>query len=413
MTTKSKEKPVMVGPVLPGKRIISLDVLRGVAILGILAANIQISSMISVAEFNPTAYGDMTGLNYVVAMLTNILVCRKFWTIFTMLFGAGIVMMSENILSKGGKPAIRHYPRMVWLFVIAAFHSYLFGAGGILPYYAIVGLFAYFCRKLSARKLLIYGLLCLCLPSLLDMSFQFTARSPQGLENQKQYWQPDREHVEKKIALARGDWGKQIAKRIEDHRLFITAGFYYWSMWTFLGRMLLGMAFFKWGLLTAKVRRKTYWKFLICGLGIGLLICISGWVYNSLINWNYKYSGLSGAQFNDWGGLFLASGYIAVIMLICRAGKLKNLTNRLAAVGRMALTNYLLQGVICGFIFYGYGFGLVGKVERTGQILIVFAIWIFQLWYSPLWLKRFRFGPAEWLWRSLTYWKLQPMKKTP
>jgi uncharacterized protein len=99
------------------------------------------------------------------------------------------------------------------------------------------------------------------------------------------------------------------------------------------------------------------------------------------------------------------------IMLICQAGKLKNLTARFAAVGRMALTNYLMHGIICGFIFHGYGLGLVGKVERTGQILIVFAVWIFQLWYSPLWLKRFRFGPAEWLWRSLTYWKLQPLKK--
>jgi len=193
MTTTSKEKPVMVGPVLPGKRIISLDVLRGVAILGILAANIQITAMIKIAEFNPTAYGDMTGLNYVVAMLTNILVCRKFWTIFTMLFGAGIVMMSENILSKGGKPAIRHYPRMFWLFVIGSIHFYLFGPGEILAEYAVAGLFAYFCRKLSPKKLLIYGLLFLFLYSSLDVMWQANCWSEETLKVVEQIWQPDKE----------------------------------------------------------------------------------------------------------------------------------------------------------------------------------------------------------------------------
>jgi uncharacterized protein len=175
--------------------------------------------------------------------------------------------------------------------------------------------------------------------------------------------------------------------------------------------MLLGMAFFKWGLVTAKARKKTYRNILLFGLGIGLSICVLGWIYNSLVNWSYKYSALLGAQFNDWGAVFMTPGIIAGVMLIYRAEKLKRLTGRLAAVGRMALTNFMMHGVIGSFIFYGHGLGLSGKVERSGQILIVFAIWALQLWLSPLWLKYFRFGPAEWLWRSLTYWKLQPLKK--
>jgi len=411
MTSTTKEKPVFVGPILPAKRIISLDALRGVAIMGVLAANIQIFSMIKAAEFNPTAFGDMTGINYVIAMLTHILVCRKFWTIFTMLFGAGIVLMTEKIESRGGNPAKRHYPRMIWLFVIGSAYVYIFAPAEILSYYAICGLFAYFCRKLSARKLLIYGLICLFLPSLLDISMQVRTRSPYGLEYQKQQWQPDQEHIEEELARYRGDWGDQIAYRVKTRRWFITPGFYYWNMWSFLGRMLLGMAFFKWGLLTAKARKKIFRRLLLFGLGIGLAICVSGWIFNSLVKWSYKYSVLLGTQFNTWGGLFLAVGYIAAVMLICMSGKLKRLTTRLAAVGRMALTNFLMHGIIGTFIFHGFGLGLVGKVDRYGQILIVFAIWIFQLWYSPIWLKYFRFGPAEWLWRSLTYWKLQPMKK--
>jgi uncharacterized protein len=98
-------------------------------------------------------------------------------------------------------------------------------------------------------------------------------------------------------------------------------------------------------------------------------------------------------------------------MLICKSTCLRRITGRFAAAGRMALTNYLLQAIICTTIFYGHGLGLFGQVERTGQILIVFGVWIIQLWVSPVWLRYFRFGPAEWIWRSLTYWRLQPVRQ--
>ena len=110
------------------------------------------------------------------------------------------------------------------------------------------------------------------------------------------------------------------------------------------------------------------------------------------------------------GILLLCLGYIAAVMLICRAGKLRRFTGRTAALGRMALTNYLMHSVICTFLFKGYGFGLFGKIERSGQFLIVLTILVFQLWLSPLWLKHFRFGPVEWLWRSLSYRQRQPMR---
>ena len=117
-----------------------------------------------------------------------------------------------------------------------------------------------------------------------------------------------------------------------------------------------------------------------------------------------------GQQFNYWGSLFLSGAYLGGIMLICQSGKLPKLTRRLAVVGRMAFTNYLMQTVICTTLFYGHGFGLFGKVNRTGQFLIVILTFALQMWLSPLWLKHFRFGPMEWLWRSLTYRKMQPMR---
>ncbi len=410
-TTVPVAQPVRLGPTLPSKRIQALDVLRGVAIMGILVANIQIFAMIKIAEFNPSAYGDMTGLNYIIAMLGNILVSRKFMTIFTMLFGAGVILMTERLEAKGEKPAKRHFPRMFWLFVIGSLNTYIFSPGEVLSFYAVCGLVLFFCRKLSAKKLLIYGLICLCLPTILDLSFQVRARSPQGLAAQEAAWKPGVDRVKEEIDLYTGPWLKQIEYRLKTRQWFLSYYFYAWGMWSFLGRMLLGMALFKWGILTAKAATKTYKKLLYFGLGIGLLTCIAGWLYNESIDWYFFKSQLTGGQFNEWGGPILALGIISAVMLICRAGKLKRLTNGLAAVGRMALTNFLMHAVFCFFIFHYPGLALKGNISRSGQILIVFAIWIVQFYYSSWWLKHFRFGPAEWLWRSLTYWKRQPMRR--
>jgi uncharacterized protein len=127
-------------------------------------------------------------------------------------------------------------------------------------------------------------------------------------------------------------------------------------------------------------------------------------------NWSLEFSMFYGWQFNYWGSLLVGFGYISAVMLFCLSGLCLRLSNILASVGRMALTNYLLQTLICTTLFYGHGFGLYGRVERIGQILIVLCIWLFQLIFSALWLRSFRFGPAEWLWRSLTYRKFQPFR---
>lgn len=108
--------------------------------------------------------------------------------------------------------------------------------------------------------------------------------------------------------------------------------------------------------------------------------------------------------------MIVALGHVGLLMLIVQSGALRWLTRRLAAVGRMALSNYLTHSIVCTTLFYGYGFGLYGTINRTGLAAIVLTIWIVQLLISPIWLAHFRFGPAEWVWRSLTYWRLQPMR---
>ena len=124
-----------------------------------------------------------------------------------------------------------------------------------------------------------------------------------------------------------------------------------------------------------------------------------------------EFSMFLGSQYNYWGSLFIAFGIICLVMLLAKSSAFAGLKSRLAAVGQMALTNYISQSIIAILIFHGVGLGLFGEVERTGQILITFGIWILQLIWSKPWLSKFRFGPLEWVWRSLTYMKKQPMRK--
>ena len=173
--------------------------------------------------------------------------------------------------------------------------------------------------------------------------------------------------------------------------------------------MLVGMALYKWGVLKAERSTKFYTIAVGIGFTIGLPLIIYGIVRNFTAGWILGYSMFIGSQYNYWGSLLIAFAYISLIMLFCQSQIGEKIKNLFAAVGRMAFTNYLMQTIICITIFYGHGFGLYGKVERSIQILIVLCVCIFQLIISPIWLHFFKYGPFEWLWRSLTYWKIQPM----
>jgi uncharacterized protein len=176
--------------------------------------------------------------------------------------------------------------------------------------------------------------------------------------------------------------------------------------------MLLGMALLKWGWLSGKRSPKFYRSLMALGLLIGLPVTALGIQKQIASGWEPAYCFFLGSQYGYWGTLPLALAYVGLVMLFFQSKLWPNLRERLGAVGRMAFTNYLLQTLICTFLFYGRGFALFGQVERWGQAVIVLAIWILQLFLSPLWLRHFQFGPAEWLWRSLSYRKRQPMRLT-
>ena len=404
--------PTLLKPVSSEERIQSLDILRGFAILGILIMNIQSFSLIEAAYINPAAFGDLTALNKWAWIFSHIFGDQKFMTIFSILYGAGIVMITSRARETGRSEAAIHFRRTWWLFVIGMIHAYLFWHGDILVPYAICALFAYFFRKISSRKLFISGLLIICIPSLLYLLFGLSMQfwPPEGIENLAKSWAPANDLIEKEISAFQGSWIQQMSHRVPAAFAFQTFIFLIWSGWRAGGLMLIGMAFYKWGILTVAKSRHFYQAMLLIGLLVGLPIVILGVVFNFAANWSVEYSMFLGWQYNYWGSLFVAGAFIAAVMLICKSNCTGRLSLSLAAVGRTALSNYLLQTLICTSIFYGHGFGLFTKVERIGLIPIMVGIWIVQLIVSPLWLKYFRFGPAEWLWRSLTYLKFQPMR---
>jgi len=411
MTTLSTTPPA---PVSLNERIASLDVLRGVAILGILIMNIQAYAMIGAAYLNPSAYGDLSGLNGLVWRLSHVLADTKFITIFSMLFGAGIVLMSDRVVAQGGKPGGRHLRRMLGLLVIGLMHAYLLWSGDILVVYALCGFLAFLFRNKKPRTLLVVGLVFIAVPSGLYMFFGMSmpywpADAIQGI---MEFWAPTADAVAVEMAAFRSSWPEQMEYRVQTSLFFHTLVFLIWTGWRSLGVMLLGMALFKWGVFSAQRTTKLYATLIAVGFLVGYPLVIYGMERNFAADWAIEYSFYFGPQFNYWGSILVAVAYVSLVMLLCKSDSLLGVRRVFATVGRMALSNYLMQTLICTTIFYSQGFGLFGQVERRFQILIVFGVWAFLIVFSVIWMRHFRFGPVEWLWRSMTYGKLQPMKKT-
>jgi uncharacterized protein len=402
------------GPVTSGERIVSLDVLRGVAVLGILFLNIQSFSMIGAAYMNPTAHMDLEGANYVVWHLTHLLGDQKFMTIFSMLFGAGIVLMTGRAEAAGRGSAGVHYRRMGWLILFGILHAHLLWYGDILYMYGMCGLLAWPLRKLPAAVLVAIGAVVLIAGGgnimLYDFSMPYWGEP--GIANAMQGWAPTPEQAAVEIEHWRGSWLTQMNQRVPTALMFqlFMLPFYGFG-WKVAALIVLGMGLFKLRIFSAARSGRFYTTMAIVGLGAGLPIVQYGVLRHQADGWTIEYSMFQGSLYNYFASLAVSLGYVALVMLACRTPALAPALRPFAAAGRMALSNYLLQTIICTTLFYGHGFGLFGRVERTGQVAIVAAILVAQLIWSPIWLRYFRFGPFEWLWRSLTYWERQPMRR--
>jgi len=400
-------------PTSQSERIASLDILRGFAILGILLMNIQSLSMPSAAYSNPMAYGDFEGLNHWAWVFSHFFADQKFMAIFSSLFGAGVILITERAEAKTGKSAALHYKRTFWLLLIGLIHAHLIWYGDVLVAYALCGFFVYLLRKRSARTLFILGLLLVSVHSFLYLLFGLSLPEwpKEAVESTQKTWLPAAAATQKEIAAITGSLSAQLQQNSTMALMLETVVFVLLFVWRAGGLMLVGMGLYKWGVFSAKKSKAFYLRGFLLSWATGLPIIGYGYLQNKAVSWSFEYSMFLGSQYNYWGSLLVAFGYICAVMWFSKSTALPWLKERLAAIGKMALTNYIAQSIFGVILFYGVGFGLFGQVERRYQLLIVFAIWGLQLAYSKPWLAHFRFGPLEWAWRSLTYGKMQPMRK--
>ena len=403
--------PQLARPTLQPERISSIDALRGVAVLGILLLNIQFFAMPGAAYFNPTAYGDLNGPNWWVWFVCHVLADQKFMTIFSMLFGAGIVLMTSAHEKRSGGSAGLHYRRMGWLILFGILHSYLLWIGDILYTYGMCGLAAWLFRKMRPGWLMMLGVSLLVIGSSISLleGQAFQMMDEDAKQPMYQEFNPTQDDLKPELDAYRGSWSEQMWERVPNSLFFQTLVFATWGIWRAGGLILVGMALFKWGVFSAQRSRRWYLTMLAIGLCIGPPLSMYGVHRVIQEGWDGIYLFFTGTQYNYWGSLFTSMAWVSLVMLMWKSGLDRTILKPFAAVGQMALTNYLMQTIICTTIFYGHGFGLFGEFERTEQLMVVVGVWIVQLIWSPLWLSKFRFGPFEWLWRSLTYLKPQPM----
>lgn len=328
-------------------------------------------------------------------------------TLFSVLFGAGVALMSEKAISMGRRPAALHYRRMFFLLLIGLAHAYLFWFGDILTIYALCGMVVYFFRRWRPSTLFAVGGFALLIPSalflLMDLAVIVTPKDV--LPTFEQVWSPGPEAIAWQLEIYRGDYWGQMEHRVPTSLQMQSIILVMWFGWRVGGLMLIGMALFKWGVITGKKSSMAYWSLLVVGAFTGLVLELSGMFYQINNGWATKTM-MGGLHLNYWASMFMASAYMAGVMLMGQAGCFPKVQSALGSVGRMAFTNYLAQTVICTTIFYGHGLGLFGRVERWGQLLIVLVIWAVQIGWSVWWLNRFQMGPLEWLWRCVTYLKV-------
>lgn len=384
------------------ERIRSLDVLRGAGVLGMLVVHIQIFAYPMLSRLNPTAYGDFHGVNRWVWLATALLADGKFIAIFAMLLGVSIVMLPRRAAGAAA-PAWRvHMIRMVALLVLGLAHAYLLWYGDMLVALALCGTVAFFARRLSPRWLLILGSLAFAAGSVvtLGLTWSMAHGPPAELEAWRNAYTPRRVNIVDEINQYQGSWTEQMRHRVPAAREFQTSHFVTYLFWQMTGLMLLGMALFKLDVLSAARSRAFYLRMGALGFGGGALLISLGLRRSFATRWEPLDFALVGQQLHYWGNFLVALGWTALVMLLCQRGwQLRPV----AAVGRMALSNYLLQSLICTTIFYGHGLGLFGQIDRAGQFLIVLAVWAFQLLVSSAWLRCFALGPLEWALRWVIY----------
>jgi|TARA_R110002110_G_scaffold225978_1_gene440147 uncharacterized protein len=361
------------------QRIDSLDVVRGVAALGILLMNAVSFALPDAAYMNLEQAGNKTLLDTAIGVAGRILVDQKMMALFSLLFGVGIVIFAERAAAKGRRSIWLSLWRNLLLLIVGLAHTILWD-GDVLTVYAVCAPLVLLLRKLPAAWLFGIGLAVANASAVLSLVVNSSIEDADLGE----MWFSGGE-------LSDGVGG-----------LFLLDGF-----GRALGLMLIGVALFRLGFVQGNASQTVYRRIAVWGFGIGVPLSAAGLLMNTSTDWAGS-SAFSGHAISTFGTVPMALGYLSLIVLW--AGRNSGgLHARFQAVGRMAMTNYLTQTMI-GVAVLTIALDNV-EVSRTLILGFVFAVWALQLAWSPWWLARFRFGPFEWAWRCATYRSKQPLRR--
>jgi uncharacterized protein len=424
-------------PVSSDERLRTLDVVRGAALLGIALMNIVFSGLPMAAYSNPNVWGGNDPLNVSVLAVQWVLFDGKMRALFSMMFGAGIVLFMQRALERDNSVRASDLlsRRMLWLMLFGAVHGWLIWAGDILYAYGLFGLLLIPMRNVRPRRLLVTAGVFLVLLSLAMVGQGFSQRStrneamaaraveaqgkPLTKEQQdaKKEWDeaynqalPSKQKLQEEIDNYRKGYGGVMTQRVPIMRQFNFIPVYFPGGIDIWALMLIGMALFKLGVLQGDRPTGFYVRLAAAGYGFGIAV-------NSLSTYGMITSNFDIVATTFWnvpyelGRVAVAMGHTSVLILFAQSGWTGWLSDRLAAVGQMAFSNYISHSIIYALVFYAPGLRWFGELQRYQLYYVVLGMWVLSLAISPIWLRYFRFGPLEWCWRSLTYWQRQPMRR--
>lgn len=393
-------------PVEAARRIKTLDVLRGLAILGILAVNAPFFAAPWQTALNPNLEPlAIDGGTIWAWFVPHVFFEAKFITLFSLLFGASLFLVGGERSDKERGKVLRR--RLSWMLLFGIIHGAAIWFGDILLVYAVSGFVVMFARSWKPRTLMIVGgIIYLLLNGLAFMMGAVIGFAPaEALEQMReQLHAPTSQSLAATTASFAGTFMQSLAANFRSWTDFV--GYEIFSaVPRTIAVMMIGLALFKWGFLSGNAPAWVYWLVALIGAtALGLV------AYQALINLNadfeFMHMQARGSPVNPALSILVTLLYASLLILCVKAGALTFLTNALAPVGQMAFTNYIAQSLIMTAIFYGgRGLGLYGELGRDQLMFIVAGVWVLQLIWSPLWLSRFSMGPLEWVWRRLSYGK--------
>ncbi len=398
-------------PVQPAERISEIDIVRGIALFGILMVNMSFFKIPVMMDRSISAFSP--GLDQVVAWLIQLLFTGKFYAIFSFLFGLGFYIFMERTLAKGLELVPLYRRRLLVLLAIGAIHLFLLWSGDILFTYALVGfiLLGFRQKSLQALKRWIIGLFIVTL--FLQGLFGFVQGLGEVMAGE-QYDQMMGEMINAAVAVySTGNYAELLIYRLVNEVPYIIISLFVWIP-AVLGFFLCGLYVGKKGIFKdLKGNRPLFVKICTVGFPVGAFFLFLYILFETAI-WPVGTSTRLALLMmtNYLASLFIFPAYVALILLSLQTDRCRRILAPVAAAGRMALTNYLTQTMILITLFYGFGFGFFYKVSLAQGVLLTLALYLLQVFWSNLWFKKFKYGPLEWLWRGLTYKKFEPFRSS-